>query len=428
MDVLTDILKTAGVALRVTDMMVRALPWRYEAKPAEQIAFYVVAEGCCRLSVNRTMSELAQGDVAFVNSRLIHQLEAIGQSQLTIIAGSVTFLTGFQGAAFLGLPPTLVLHTSSAGASGAVFGRFVAETTLAKPGWRMTSEGLAMGLFVDALRSHGASGNGTAHGWIRGLADNEIGSALRMMHERPAHRWTVAELAQSLSVSRSAFAARFKAVTGRPPLDYLTWWRLHRAAARLRRLDGSTIAMIARDSGYDSDASFGKAFRREFGKSPGEVRREANSGTASPLQFELKKQTPFEIPEQEAGLNLLKTASQLQLEADKLFAGHGLNANAYNVLRILRGVGTIVPRAEILSRLVVPSSDPKQLFTELIKAKFVNWAKKSDDFSITDLGRGILEKIDEPLVDIHRRHLAHFSSGELAEFNRLLVKARRSEI
>ena len=159
------------------------------------------------------------------------------------------------------------------------------------------------------------------------------------MHERPAQRWTVAELAETLSISRSAFAERLKAVTGRPPLDYLTWWRLHRAAARLGRLDGSTIAMVARDAGYDSDPSFGKAFRREFGKSPGVVGRETAAGSASPLQFELNKRTPFEVLEQESELNLARTASQFQSEGGELFARHGLIPSEYNVLRILRGVG-----------------------------------------------------------------------------------------
>ena len=427
MDVLTDVLKTAGITLRVNDVSVREIPWRLEAKSAESVAFYAIAEGRCQLSVMRKTTLLVGGDVVFVNHAAPHFLEGSGPDRATIISGTLTFSAGFQGVSFLGIPPVLVLPAAEGTSTAMVFGRFVSEATSSQPGWQAASEGMALALFVDALRAHGASHDGGAHGWLRGLADNEIGQALRMMHERPAHRWTVAELAQALSVSRSTFAARFKTVTGRPPLDYLTWWRLHRAAARLRRLDGATIAMVAREAGYDSDASFGKAFRREFGKSPGAVRREVSAGVASPLQFELKKQTPFEIPEQEAGLNLTKTAWQFQTEGEALFARHGLIPSEYNVLRILRGVGSPIPKTEILARLVVPNSDPQRLFAKLVKARHVQWVRKSDVYSITDQGREILQEIDEPLVDMHRRQLAHFSSGEMAELNRLLVKARRPE-
>ena len=425
MDVLADVLKTAGTTVHVGEVIVRKESRSREATLDDSMAFYVVAEGACRLSVKQQTQTLVSGDVVFVNHRQPVKIE--DRERATLITGRVTFLSGFEGLSFLGLPPVLILHTANGPATETLFARFVSETTAAEPGWQLASEGLAMALFVSALRAHGASPAGRAHGWLRGLADDEIGQALRTIHERPAHRWTVAELANSLSVSRSTFAARFKTVTGRTPLGYLTWWRLHRAAAHLRRKDGATIAMVAREAGYDSDASFGKAFRREFGKSPGEVRREATAGAASPLQFELKKQTPFDVPEQEAGLNLFKTTAQFQAEYEELFTRHGLQGSSYNVLRILRGIGEPANRDEILSRLVVTDPDPGRLFAGLIKSKLVKWDKGRDDFAITIEGREVLNKLDEPLVNLHRRQLAHFSPGEMAELNRLLVKARRPE-
>ena len=424
MDVLTDVLNTAGMFIRVGEVVVGKPLWRRLASPTEQIIFYAVLAGHCRLVVKRKVSTLSAGDLVFVNQDVAHELRCDDPQVSTLIRGTINFTSGFQGLEFLGLPSVLILHSNRT--TEAVFERFVREATTAEMGWRLASEGLATSLFVTALREHGGACSGETHGWLRGLADNEVGQALRLMHERPAHRWTVEELAQRLSMSRSAFAARFKTVTGRPPLGYLTWWRLHRAAARLRRRDGATIAMIAREAGYDSDVSFGKAFRREFGKPPGDVRREAAAATASPLQFELKKRNPFEVPEQETGLNLFKTTAQFGGEYEELFARHGLNSPAYNVLRILRGVGEPVSKDEILTRMVAPNADTPQVFQRLLKSRLIQF-DRTQHCSITERGRDVLSQIDEPLLDIHRRQLAHLSPGELAELNRLLVKARRPE-
>ena len=421
MDVLTDILQTAGMNVRIGEVIALPIPYRIQPGPSEQIPFYAVAERACRLSVGAKSTRLVAGTVAFVNQGMSHALERDDSAPVAVISGSVTFTAGFQSTVFLGLPSILVLHPSE------IVRPLIDAVTRGRPGWKLASEGLAVSLFVEALRGLGASNGAGAHGWLRGLGDNEIGSALRMMHERPAHPWTVEEFAKALSISRSAFAARFKEVTGRPPLAYLTWWRLHRAAAHLRRRDGATIAIIAREAGYESDVSFGKAFRREFGKPPGEVRREAAAGVSSPLQFELKKRTPFEIPEQETGLNLFKTAALFQREYEELFQHHGMKSHWYNVLRILRGEGTAVTKDEVLSRLVVPHSDPQTLFSGLIKAKLIKLETGQESVSITERGREALNELDEPLVNIHRRQLAHFSSGEMSELNRLLVKARRPD-
>ena len=99
-----------------------------------------------------------------------------------------------------------------------------------------------------------------------------MGGALRIIHERPDERWTVATLAAKVGMSRSAFAARFTRVVGESPLQYLTRWRLQKAAGLLR--DGSSgLAEIAARVGYESDAAFNKAFKRWMGTTPGAYRR-----------------------------------------------------------------------------------------------------------------------------------------------------------
>lgn len=81
-------------------------------------------------------------------------------------------------------------------------------------------------------------------------------------------------MAERLAMSRSAFAARFKAVVGEPPLSYLTRWRLQKAARRMLQED-ATLGAIARAVGYETESAFGKAFRRQFGVTPGEYRKQS---------------------------------------------------------------------------------------------------------------------------------------------------------
>lgn len=109
-------------------------------------------------------------------------------------------------------------------------------------------------------------------GWLRGLADPEISRALSAIHRAPERRWSVESLAREAGMSRSRFAARFRAVTGLAPLDYLTRHRMFRAAGDLatRRIP---LAELAAGAGYDSEAAFSKAFRRWSGHAPTDYRR-----------------------------------------------------------------------------------------------------------------------------------------------------------
>ncbi|RKN38523.1 AraC family transcriptional regulator [Streptomyces hoynatensis] len=111
-------------------------------------------------------------------------------------------------------------------------------------------------------------------GWGAALADPAVRGALDAMHADPAHPWTVAALAARGGVSRASFARRFSATVGRPPLAYLTWWRLTTAARLLRDSDAPLSAVAAR-VGYRSEYSFAHAFKREFALAPGRYRRGA---------------------------------------------------------------------------------------------------------------------------------------------------------
>jgi len=93
------------------------------------------------------------------------------------------------------------------------------------------------------------------------------------MHTEPSRPWTVPQLARAVSMSRSAFAARFRQRAGETPLDHLTRWRMVRAASLMRDRPSLTLAAIAAAVGYDTESALGKAFRRVMGSSPGSYRK-----------------------------------------------------------------------------------------------------------------------------------------------------------
>jgi AraC-like DNA-binding protein len=114
-------------------------------------------------------------------------------------------------------------------------------------------------------------------GWIAGLRDRYVGRALSLLHEQPARPWTVQELAKKVGLSRSALSERFNALIGAPPMQYLTRWRTALAARQLRESQLS-IARVATDVGYESEAAFNRAFKREFGLPPATWRKRAMAG------------------------------------------------------------------------------------------------------------------------------------------------------
>ncbi|ROP38808.1 AraC family transcriptional regulator [Saccharothrix texasensis] len=116
------------------------------------------------------------------------------------------------------------------------------------------------------------TGSDRTTGWAAALTDPVTATALRHLHHDPAHPWTVAELAATTGLSRAPFAKRFTALVGRPPLTYLTWWRMTTAARLLRDTD-APLATIARRVGYASEFAFAAAFKRAHGTAPGRFRR-----------------------------------------------------------------------------------------------------------------------------------------------------------
>jgi AraC-like DNA-binding protein len=134
-------------------------------------------------------------------------------------------------------------------------------------------------LFVEALRRYIESLPPEQTGWLAGVRDRFVGRALSLIHARPAHAWTVEELGREVGLSRSALAERFASVLGQPPAQYLTRWRLQLAAQKLRS-GQSSLARIAEEVGYESEAAFNRAFKREVGVPPATWRRRRSEHAA----------------------------------------------------------------------------------------------------------------------------------------------------
>jgi AraC-like DNA-binding protein len=148
----------------------------------------------------------------------------------------------------------------------------IAESAAQRAGAGTVLAKLSELMFVEAIRRHTESLPPEQTGWLAGLRDRFVGKTLALIHSKPAHAWTVEELAGSVGLSRSALAERFTSLVGQPPMQYLTRWRLQ-LAANLLRSGSRNVASVAADVGYDSEAAFNRAFKRELGTTPAAWRR-----------------------------------------------------------------------------------------------------------------------------------------------------------
>jgi len=147
-----------------------------------------------------------------------------------------------------------------------------AESKSRSPGGEVLLERMSEMMFVDAMRRYVDTLPEGSHGWLAGMRDRFVGRALALMHESPATEWTVDELGRRVGLSRSALHERFAELIGQPPMQYLTNWRMQVAASLLRDTN-ATVATVAQDVGYDSEAAFARAFKRLVGMPPAAWRR-----------------------------------------------------------------------------------------------------------------------------------------------------------
>src|SRR5215468_7583177 len=147
------------------------------------------------------------------------------------------------------------------------------------------------------------------------------------------------------------------------------------------------------------------------------------------LQHELKKKRPFDSPEEEAALSVVRTSDQLAIRFARLLREHDLTPSQYNVLRILRGEGKPLPILEIASRTITVVPGITGLIDRLEQAGFVNRLRCEKDrrviyVALTDQGISTLADLDKPLLALHGKLMGHLSQGDLKDLIRLLEKLR----
>lgn len=261
--------------------------------------FHVVTEGRCLLEVGDDLLELGLGDIVLIPPggghvmrsepdvsapsvlAIAHELSGDnyallryggGGAQTVLVCGAVKFAHP-AARTLVGLLPELI-HIPVSPLSGRLQDTvrlIAAEAEEMRPGGEAVLTRLADVLVIQAIRAWLETAPRT--GWIGALADPQIGRALAQLHRDPAKDWTVASLAAEAAMSRSAFAARFTEIVGESAMAYVTRWRMNLALDRLG--EGATVARIAAELGYRSEAAFSRAFTRVVGEPPSAARRRA---------------------------------------------------------------------------------------------------------------------------------------------------------
>jgi AraC-like DNA-binding protein len=311
MDVLSDLLHRARARNAPVRQLIQRPPWSLTFADAPPLAVVATLGGPASIRLGDAGTapvRLAAGDIAIISGTGQHTI-ADGPStppQVVVRGGKKfvadggeevagahrslaprTYGDGLPGATIMlrgayelrgdvgdrllnMLPPLAVVPAGPR--TRAALDLLATEVAREEPGQDAVLDRLLDLVLVLALRAWCARPEAAPPAWYRALADPAIGDALRLLHEDPAHRWTVAELAAKTGMSRAAFAARFTSLVGEPPLRYLTGWRMTLGADLLRDTE-ATIATVARRVGYEDAFAFSVAFKRARGVTPSAWRR-----------------------------------------------------------------------------------------------------------------------------------------------------------
>jgi AraC-like DNA-binding protein len=324
-DALSDVLSAVRLSGSVFFDVTAKSPWVAEAPPGAQIAnditpgaqhaieYHVVTLGSCWISLVGDAGfepvKLEQGDIAVIphgdphvissapgmrakpnldmhrrpedSNTLPFALRAGGEgaSDTHVICGFFSCDARPFNPLLDSLPRFMRLRRDASQVSHSLLDQFIrfatAETGNKRAGSQSVLNRLSELMFVEVVRLHMAQLANNSTGWLAGLRDPLVGRALTLLHARPAHAWTLEELAAQAAASRSTLAERFSNLVGCPPIQYLTQWRMQLAAKRLAD-PGAKIATIAHEIGYESEAAFSRAFKKFVGRSPSQW-REASS-------------------------------------------------------------------------------------------------------------------------------------------------------
>jgi AraC-like DNA-binding protein len=304
MDVLTDVLNTLELKGWLSSRRELAPPWRYDFAASKDSMFHVISYGGAYLQIEGEAEPIRveDGDVVLFPTGQAHSLYDDPASPLTRLVhldynpqrghqvaveggkGDAPKLLMLCGAFHFEYPhdfpllhrlPKLIHIRGTEGLLEQSFAdivRMIArESASEQPGAQVVLRRLTELLFIQVIRRWIDQQAEASVRWVGALRDQPISAALGLIHQSPEHAWTVQELAEAAVLSRSAFSARFSELVGEPPMTYLTRWRMLRATRLLKNEVGMNV--IADQLGYESEAAFRKAFKREIGIPPARYRK-----------------------------------------------------------------------------------------------------------------------------------------------------------
>ncbi len=318
MDAISEALKVVRVTGAAFFNAEFTAPWGFASPPTETIASALSATGTERLAIYHLVLEgiaqiridgelelpLAAGDLVILphghrhamsngRPRTLHDMarslpQLLSQGPEVMRLGGdgppTRFVCGYFGCdrhasrLFLSGLPAAIKVSMRDGARVSWLENSIryamAEAARRKPGSGALLSKLSEALFVEALSRYMEQMPAEGTGWLAGVRDPVVGAALAALHGEPSRSWTVAALARRAGASRSVLAERFAHLLGEPPMSYLANWRL-RLGARLLETTRSTVIQVAADVGYEFEAAFNRAFKREFGLPPARYRRAA---------------------------------------------------------------------------------------------------------------------------------------------------------
>jgi AraC-like DNA-binding protein len=315
MDALSEALHSVRMTGAIFFDAVCTAPWGFAVPPMERaapllspgterlIGYHLVVEGKAFVRLKDAAEvPLAAGDIAIfphgdphtVTNGAPTKLVDSGASLGGFLAGTLStfridgggeatrFVCGYFGCErhaarlFLNGLPAMIKINVRGDAAGewleSSIRHLLSEAASGRPGRTVLLSKMAEALFIETLRRYMERLPPEQIGWLAGARDPVVGTALALLHRKPSHPWTVAELATEAGSSRAVVAKRFTRLLGEPPLTYLARWRLQLAARKLQTTR-QTILQVASDVGYESEAAFNRAFKREFGVPPAQYRK-----------------------------------------------------------------------------------------------------------------------------------------------------------
>ncbi|MBU1312889.1 MAG: AraC family transcriptional regulator [Alphaproteobacteria bacterium] len=297
-DPLSQLLAVAGARAVVSTGLQAGGRWAVSVPAVGSLKFNAICRGTCELEVEGRRWQLTDGDcflvapdLAFVigsdlssvprraedvfagcNEMPFARLDAGDGPDMLCLGGRMDLP---QGAELLveALPPVTVIVAGSPAAAriGWLLERLEAEQREAAPGATAMTVQIMQMIFIELIRGIPPAEH---RGWIASLSDPRIGPVIREIHREPGRNWRLEDLAKISHLSRSRFAARFRATVGRAPMDYVLHWRMTLARKALAK-PGSSVSAVAAEFGYASESAFGLAFRRVTGATPRQASRNA---------------------------------------------------------------------------------------------------------------------------------------------------------